>query len=631
MAPSAVTTQIAGPRFSTWRAGWLLALLPVALSPAQAATWYVDYTAGSDAGSGLTAASAFRHCPGDPAATAAAASAVLSPGDRVLFRGGVVYRGSVEVPASGSPGNPVVFDGNSGGVFGSGPAVIDGSEVLADWTPCASATDCPDNPNWASLYVVEAPADVTAWNANLYQGERDLAMAQEPDLSDPFYLDRYDEYRSAPPANVTTTSLVDPAYFTQTAATAWNGATIAVWATPNYVYFQPVTGFEPAARRIRFEALPSEPYGDRDTRYSMLNHLRLLDRPGEFAVQSSAAGTRIVLWPRDGVDPDLAGVTVSRRQTAFDLAGKSHITIRGFVIQKFLSTPPRRGAGVSNDGSPAQGITVIDNHIRWCNKDSTWKHSAIHLSGVDGALVAGNEIYENRRIGGYLGDASHSTIRQNHVRRCGYVGIWLMGARSTAIIGNTVEDNLGTHSNGISVYLNSEDVLVFGNRVFDSNIAFTSQQSSSVQVAYNVFVNPDFYALADWGDCAGLAIYNNVVIRGDDRFALTVASPGAGLHNNVITYSDGSLAPDANHNIVARLADLTSLFVAPALNDYRLRPDSPAVDAGLDLGFDTDLAGTPVPLGLAPDIGAYELDPRDLVFADGFETGDTAAWSSSVR
>jgi hypothetical protein len=37
------------------------------------------------------------------------------------------------------------------------------------------------------------------------------------------------------------------------------------------------------------------------------------------------------------------------------------------------------------------------------------------------------------------------------------------------------------------------------------------------------------------------------------------------------------------------------------------KPSSPAVDRGADLGFATDFAGHPVPLGSGPDIGAFEV------------------------
>lgn len=47
-------------------------------------------------------------------------------------------------------------------------------------------------------------------------------------------------------------------------------------------------------------------------------------------------------------------------------------------------------------------------------------------------------------------------------------------------------------------------------------------------------------------------------------------------------------------------------FVDPAAGDYRLRPGSPAIDAGENTGLDRDGAGTAVPQGRARDIGALE-------------------------
>jgi hypothetical protein len=61
-------------------------------------------------------------------------------------------------------------------------------------------------------------------------------------------------------------------------------------------------------------------------------------------------------------------------------------------------------------------------------------------------------------------------------------------------------------------------------------------------------------------------------------------------------------------------------FMAPALGDYRLRPGSLGLDAGLDDpagGLPLfDLYGTPRTVGLKPDLGAFETEHS---FLDGFE------------
>ena len=59
----------------------------------------------------------------------------LSPGDRVLFRKGQMWRGLLTVPASGRKGSPITY-----GAFGSGMApIINGSDVVSAWTDNTTA------------------------------------------------------------------------------------------------------------------------------------------------------------------------------------------------------------------------------------------------------------------------------------------------------------------------------------------------------------------------------------------------------------------------------------------------------------------------------------------------------------
>jgi hypothetical protein len=47
------------------------------------------------------------------------------------------------------------------------------------------------------------------------------------------------------------------------------------------------------------------------------------------------------------------------------------------------------------------------------------------------------------------------------------------------------------------------------------------------------------------------------------------------------------------------------LFVSSS--DFRLKPSSPAIDAGVNVGLTKDILGVAIPQGSAPDIGAYEV------------------------
>ena len=88
------------------------------------AYYYVDYVNGSDSNLG-TQSAPWQHCPGDSNAVATAASVVPGPGTTIVFKGGVTYVGSVEINGSGAAENPITYDGNSAGTFGTGMALID--------------------------------------------------------------------------------------------------------------------------------------------------------------------------------------------------------------------------------------------------------------------------------------------------------------------------------------------------------------------------------------------------------------------------------------------------------------------------------------------------------------------------
>ncbi|MBR1588654.1 MAG: right-handed parallel beta-helix repeat-containing protein, partial [Kiritimatiellae bacterium] len=77
----------------------------------RAATWHVDSAGGDDAADGTSPATAWRTLDRVNRAT-------IAPGDRVLFRRGGLWRGTLR-PASGAPGKPVVYSW-----YGTGPKPI---------------------------------------------------------------------------------------------------------------------------------------------------------------------------------------------------------------------------------------------------------------------------------------------------------------------------------------------------------------------------------------------------------------------------------------------------------------------------------------------------------------------------
>lgn len=93
-----------------------------------AATYFIDKVGGSDGNAGTTTGAPFQHAPGDNLATGNAASTTLSPGDTVRIKGGQNYlittAETISMNWSGTPANPITYDGNSDGTWGTGLAII---------------------------------------------------------------------------------------------------------------------------------------------------------------------------------------------------------------------------------------------------------------------------------------------------------------------------------------------------------------------------------------------------------------------------------------------------------------------------------------------------------------------------
>lgn len=103
------------------------------ISISWAATYFVDFSTGADTNNGTFTSTPFKHSPGDPRATSNA-NITLSPGDTVVFKGGITYSFDaggaddyIEANASGTSGNIITYISGHvyGTPWGSGRAVID--------------------------------------------------------------------------------------------------------------------------------------------------------------------------------------------------------------------------------------------------------------------------------------------------------------------------------------------------------------------------------------------------------------------------------------------------------------------------------------------------------------------------
>jgi hypothetical protein len=200
---------------------YLLAFLALSMTclPAGAEQYFVDYAGGDDSAKGTSPTSAWKHAPGDANATGNAAAVGLEPGDMVVFKGGVQYRGELRIASSGSAGRPIVLDGNTAGTFGQGQAIFDGAKTISSWQAVTSAQQVGGNPLWKKIVYADLDVDLSSnfdqgfvlhrdGNANrqapwqrlfLVDGQRQvLPIAQRPKPTDTFYPDLPADFWSSP-------------------------------------------------------------------------------------------------------------------------------------------------------------------------------------------------------------------------------------------------------------------------------------------------------------------------------------------------------------------------------------------------------------------------------------------------
>lgn len=274
----------------------------------------------------------------------------------------------------------------------------------------------------------------------------------------------------------------------------------------------------------------------------------------------------------------------------------------------------------TTDDSP-RDFVVRGNYIHDIGVRPSSQNSDAHAFGAQGlrnALIEDN-VCENTGTGISFyawtdQEAKDNTIRRNIVR-------------NTHLLG-------GANSRGIETMCDNDSLSDKSGNIFYQNIVVNAEMGyrfthEDTQMVYNNVASQCNIGFAFVRRYLGygprVRLRNNIVHKSRERHLLFLSSCSTDCmldSDYNLFYPDGPALFKVNneegdlrgwrafverpfvYDPHSRAVDPS--FVDPDKLDFRLRPDSPCIDAGIDVGLHADFEGGRVPEGMGPDIGPYE-------------------------
>ncbi len=376
--------------------------------------------------------------------------------------------------------------------------------------------------------------------------------------------------------------------------------------------------------------------------YYLTGKLAELDSAGEWFID--APSSTLYLWMPSSDSPGQHLVETKHRQLAFDMRGKSFITVQGINIF---------AASIFSDQN-SQYLLLDSLNLAYVSHDALEGESPYSLGGTNGILLQGNNhVVRNSTIAyssgpaltvGYPAESTNQPrVFNNTIHDVGYgadsaIGIAATGAifayntiynagragisYSTLLSGRILHNHihdvvLRTNDGGCTYTYESDgkgteiaynvchDVhgLLLNNKIPYANGIYLDNGTSNYVVHHNVVWNTQFSAALNSPSTNNLAFNNTYVglTLGLSVYSASgpVQMPGTTISNNIFT---STVEPTPGATFRNNLLPGTDpLFVDPAHNNYQLQPGSPAIGSGIAIPPYTNGYS-----GDAPDIGAYD-------------------------
>ena len=605
---------------------WMTALLCVVFAfsgSAGAKTYYVSAVSGDDANAGSREA---------PFASMSKAAEIAEAGDTCRVMPGI-YRETVRPARSGKDGRPITFRADSGE-----PVLVSGTEVVTGWE------------RWkGDIYRAEVKHDIS----QVFVDGKMVLEARWPNAGqDPLRAPYAEADKGAGNTTLTDQELDQPDGF-------WNGARIHLLPGHHWIsWTREVKEHDAAKNTLTFEryaSVDADAYRlNEGTVYYLSGKLGALDRPGEWYYDHEE--NYLYLQAPNAGDPKDHIVEVKARDLAFDLSGRSHIRVTGFrVFGAAMSLADAQNCTVENchlkyvshfvecrgwgTGMDDSGVVISGSHNEFRRCSVAWSAgNGVTLLGTDNSvvdclihdvdyaavdcgairakgkdlLVKKNTLHDGARSILLNRHLESSRITYNHMYNAGLVNndlgvtyCFQTDGKGTVIAYNRVHHNRAPL--GVGIYIDNGSP----NHVIHHNISYHNTDSgirlntptANIKVFNNTCWN-NGDSMNWWGpnnnsDMPDTLVANNI-LPGEVRLG-----KGARAHHNYRGDGPG--------------------FVNADEGDFRLRADSPCVDAGVGI---EDITGEII--GDAPDLGARERGGRR--WKAGHTWGSPpAVWFSPAR
>jgi hypothetical protein len=455
-----------------------------------------------------------------PLKTISAAAGMAVAGDEIVIRAGV-YRETVSFRNSGETGNPITVR-----PYGDGRVVVSGADTVGGWQRHSG-----------SIYVADLPSN---YRSTLHYAEQVfcdgemMVLARHPNIPVDKGLIHYNG------AYIIDEVVGDKQYLTGGTPTPWGpvqkgdaqrfafrcddltqpagfwegGIVCAKNHEPNsadwgFYNIGPILSYSTGQVECILYRQPGGWDVNEGEQFCLMGVLGALDAPGEWFHDTTAG--RLYVWLPGGGDPSDHRIEVRRRDYAFELSARSHITIRGLhVFSATITTDTLYGDGTGfgawlthNRGSvdasaeaqgnaPANHITLDGIRAQYVshflghkgNQDGEWTQS----SGI--MLVGTGHLLQNSLVAFSAGNAVSLFGRDHVVRNNIFHDINYTGTLTSGIYVAATPENSPQTVKPTDIEIANNTFVAAGWGMVDGKSIHSTSAAAPARIHHNFFDAP---------------------------------------------------------------------------------------------------------------------------------------------